>query len=87
MSDTALEDIPDDERQERDLKELQRHAVQLTEHWDVVQIITSRFNADGGTSNGAWGAGNWYARYGMLKAWVVREEEQFRIEKRRSDDD
>ncbi len=63
---------------ERDHAMLKRHVAQLAEHFETVQIFATRHSAEhDGTVGAQWGEGNWYARYGQVKEWVVREERGF----------
>jgi len=74
------------EIKKRDEKILQSFVSQLAEHFDTVQVIcTRRLPEEGGTIIADRGAGNWYARYGSLKEWVVKQEEQMRVEQRPED--
>lgn len=70
-----MPDALDDDR-ERDLAMVKRHAAQLAEHFDAVHIFVTRPSEDG-TIVCNWGAGNWYARYGQVRAWIVAEEAKF----------
>lgn len=48
----------------------------LMEHFDCVQIFVSQ-NAEGehgGTVHHNYGAGNWFARYGQVRQWLVQKE-------------
>lgn len=63
------------ERGERGLNRLKDACAALSSEFEAVQIIASRHDPDrGGTLQVAWGIGSWYARYGMLKAWLARED-------------
>lgn len=65
---------------------LKRHALQLVEHFDSVQIIaTKRHQA--GTLIVPRGEGNWYARYGSVRDWVLRQEEDSRCGVRRNNEE
>ncbi len=63
-----------------DMKEADRIAGlavdQLGEHVDAVTIFVSKRREDGkqGTWRGVFGCGNWYARYGQVRQWVLAEE-------------
>jgi hypothetical protein len=47
----------------------------LSEHFDTVAIFCTRHIADDtGTVKWHRGGGNWYARYGHIKSWVLYEE-------------
>ena len=68
-----MSDIPD-EMVEAD--RLVREAVlKISEHVDGVQIFVSREKeSHDGTWRLSMGSGNWYARYGQVKQWVLAEE-------------
>lgn len=54
----------------------QEAVARLSEHCDAVTIFINKrreFGRDG-TLRGVFGAGNWYARYGQIKQWVISEE-------------
>lgn len=54
----------------------QESVARLSEHCDAVTIFISRrreFGRDG-TLRAVFGAGNWYARYGQVKQWIIAEE-------------
>ena len=51
----------------------------LGEHFDSVQIFASRQEVDGGDQsvvNIYSGCGNWFARYGQVKNWLITENER-----------
>lgn len=56
----------------------------LSEHFETVQIFCTKLNDSGkGTTHVQWGSGNWFARYGQVKTWSEKEEEDLRIEVRK----
>ncbi len=63
-----------------DMREADRIATQavaqLSEHVDAVTIFISSRQSCGkdGTLRGVFGAGNWFARYGQIKQWVLAED-------------
>lgn len=63
---------------------LKRHAAQLMEHFDSVQIFATRHLGDQGTVHATYGAGNWFARFGHVNTWVEKEREGFRVDARHS---
>jgi len=70
-----------------DLQRLQKACEELSEHFDSVQIFVTRLSDDQdddgeGTVNVNWGSGNWFARYGQIHAWLVKQDEQSRKEQR-----
>ena len=70
----------DDDQEARDLKVMADHVARLEEHFDTVQIFCSRGSDDGGTITCQLGGGNWFARYGQIRQWIVKQEEEFRQE-------
>lgn len=51
----------------------------LGEHFDSVQIFANRQEVDGGDQsivNIYSGCGNWFARYGQVKNWLITEDER-----------
>lgn len=52
----------------------------ILEHWDNVQIVVSRFDADdeGDTDTFAAGSGNWHARMNMIRELIIKREEEVR---------
>lgn len=71
-----------------DLEMLRRHVDQLGEHFDTVMIFTTRHEAGtrGGTVNAHWGSGNWFARYGQIRHWLIKEDEGAKCEPREDRD-
>lgn len=65
----------------------------LGEHFEAVQIFVSTHQPAevGGTVHACVGVGNWYARYGQIREWVIRTEEEtkcaIRLECANEDDD
>lgn len=80
----SIENEPDNQS-DRDLALIDRHIHQLMEHFDAVQIFAVRHDGQIGTIACRKGAGNWYARYGIVHEWLVREDESFRITQREQD--
>lgn len=66
-----------DEQRER----IQRIVAQLQEHCDSVQVFAT-FRYDGETAGISVGSGNWYARLGQIKDWLLRLDEQAKCETR-----
>ncbi len=64
----------EDERRRKDLAALRSHAMQLSEQFDAVEIIACREDGKEGTSHASSGIGNWYTRYGMVRAWMKTED-------------
>jgi hypothetical protein len=57
------------------MKRVKRHAAQLCEHFDNVQIMVSKMEGSR-TITIASGEGNYSARYGLCAEWVKRQEAQ-----------
>jgi hypothetical protein len=55
---------------EEKLTELERHAAELSELYDSVQIFATGLNSDGTTFSHKRGQGNWYARQGMAHEFI-----------------
>lgn len=66
---------------EQDLEMVKKAAEKLGEHFDTVQILTTRHESgkEGGTVNINFGVGNWFARYGLARDWIVRCERDTEI--------
>ena len=71
--------------QERELDLLKTATIKLSEHFDSVQIFTTRHDEHaGGTVNLNWGSGNFFTRFGQIQLWLIEREEtakQSNIEK------
>lgn len=67
---------------DRDMAMLGKHISSLSEHFDSVQIFCTRLTPDGGTITTSKGSGNWYARYGQIKEWCIKQDETTREEVR-----
>lgn len=70
-----------------DVKRLKDACEALSEHFDSVQIFATRLSDDeesdgAGTVNVNYGSGNWFARYGPVYAWTVKQDEINRKETR-----
>lgn len=57
---------------------IQRHACAIGEHFDTVQIFCTK-ETDTGTRSKNYGVGNWYARYGQVRDWVLSCEAQTKL--------
>lgn len=71
--------------EDTDIKLIEEALNSLGEHFDTVQIFTTRHvpYTEGGTRSAALGVGNWYARYGQVAEWLVKTDEHTRREVRR----
>ncbi len=74
--------MSEDQKSEEEMDLLKQHANQLAEHFDTVQIFVTRHAAGelDGTVNANWGAGNWCARYGQIRNWMIKQDERTRME-------
>ncbi len=61
-------------------KMLRAHALQLSEHFDSVQILASFPTSDGGTHGMAAGEGNWYARLGTAHEFIEKAKAEGLVE-------
>jgi hypothetical protein len=66
--------VSDDERDQL-VRELERHAAQLSETFDSVQIICTKDMADGTGSYRA-GTGNWYARVASCEEFILHSRQR-----------
>jgi len=60
-------------------KIIQQAVDQLREHFDSVTILVTKDEVDR-TTNAVGGGGDFFARYGMIKHWLMREEEKTKRE-------
>lgn len=68
-----------------ELKLIQEAIDLLSEHFDSVHIFTTRHESDEtGTYSIQRGSGNWWARIGAIKAWIIRNDAE-ELEKGRQD--
>lgn len=74
---------------DHDIALIQQSLDVLGEHFDSVQVFVTKH--DQGQSDGTvcinLGAGNWYARYGQVKEWMVKQDEEARKHVRGNDDE
>lgn len=66
--------------EDADTELLRKHVEQLGEHFDAVTILCTRHEpeTEDGTIQISDGCGNWFARYGQIREWIVRAEERTR---------
>lgn len=61
-----------------------RMVKRLRQHCDAVQVVAVKFDDESGDTHTVTdGAGNWQARCGAMRAWVIRAEEEVRHDARR----
>ena len=75
--------------EDSDMKLLHQAADQLIEHFDSVQIFASRHDManDDGTLDCTAGRGNWLARRGQVREWMLKQDEASRADARKEHDD
>jgi len=61
----------------RDLMTIKSFVARIAEHFDSVQIFCTKKTEDD-TRCTTWGEGNWYARYGQIREWIIYTESQFK---------
>lgn len=68
-----------------DLALLRKAVDGLGEHFDTVQVFVTRHEAGtaDGTKHISMGSGNWFARFGQIKVWVIQTDEHERGAARR----
>lgn len=75
--------MPVNAEEEQDLNRIKEAALKLGEHFETVQIFATRHQSETedntGTVNCNYGVGNWFARLGFVKDWVIRQDEYTRI--------
>ncbi len=81
MNDTTEEQQADD-----DYARVKRACQVLIEHFDAVQIFATRHvGGETGTLGIHRGEGNWYARFGQVKDWCIKQDEGSRLDRRGED--
>lgn len=73
---------------EQDLEIVKKAAEQLGEHFDSVVILTTRYDpaVEQGTTNINWGCGNWFARYGQVREYLIKCDERTRCQVRQEEE-
>ncbi len=78
----TLEEAKDNNQ--KDMSRIEKALDTLREHFDTVQIFTTKHgctNGDGiGTISFRKGFGNYYARYGQVQQWLIKENKSVEIE-------
>jgi hypothetical protein len=72
---------------DEDLRRVQEAVNVLVEHFDAVHVFATRHEPEeeGGTASVQIGAGNWFARYGQIKEWTIKQDEFSRINARKDE--
>jgi hypothetical protein len=82
--------VTDDEQEQSDsdVELLKAHVAQLMEHFESIHIFATRHMPAelDGTVQVQWGGGNWFARYGQIKSWTIKQDEDFRVSMRPEND-
>ena len=78
----------EEESRKADLALVQSHVTAFGEQFDTVQIFVTRHAAVelDGTINIGLGAGNYFARFGQVVEWQVKQNEQSCIDRRHNDE-
>lgn len=75
-----------DDATKQEMDRIAMHADQLAEHYDSVQIFVTRNSdnekEDDGTVNINFGRGNWFTRFGQVQHWMLKADENARMEAR-----
>lgn len=61
---------------------IKKHVARMREHFDSVQVFAARATEDG-TACFQWGSGSWYERYGVVRCWLLKQDEGERIDARK----
>ena len=71
------------------LEIVKKHCDELTEHFDTVQLFCTMHEDEGdkNTLSFKFGKGNWFARYGQIREWVVKQDEGAKIETRKESEE
>lgn len=76
------------DQENKDIERVKKAVETLSEFFDTCQIFCTRHESGemDGTVNVKQGVGNWFARYGQVKEWVLIEEEVSRSKVRKDND-
>lgn len=81
-----ISDIPSDHP---DWKRIEEAVKTLSEFFDCVQVFAVKHETSGEASDGesgdlsfSKGAGSYYARCGLIREWILRQDERSRIAER-----
>lgn len=69
-------------QREQDMERLKEATEKLLEFFDNVQVFATRYDGKDGTVSAKYGGGNWFARYGQVREWLIKEDESARVEVR-----
>jgi hypothetical protein len=76
--------MTEEEEERRDLAVVDRALAIVKQHFDNVMIFANRLDITDGASsvNVQKGLGNYYARYGHCRAWVMKQDESFKSDEK-----
>ena len=60
--------------QASDQERIVKACEQLGEYFETVHIFCTRVETDG-TRTHSHGSGNWFARYGQIRTWIIKQDE------------
>lgn len=70
-----------EDQESPEAKRIQDAVKVLSEHFDSVMVFaTQSTDTANGTRHWIHGAGNFFTRYGLVKSWVIGEEEKTRLD-------
>lgn len=71
----------DDELRAAEIEAQDRALDLLNEHYENITIFASRFDPATGHTLSTWrGRGNWHARHGQIREWVIKQDAKAAIE-------
>jgi hypothetical protein len=73
---------------DEDIQRIDKCLQELGEYFDSVHVFATRHEpeVEDGTVSCNKGVGNWFCRYGQIREWVIKREEQQRVEAQREMD-
>lgn len=79
--------MSEEEQKSADMVLARKHVDALGEHFDSVQIFLTRKSGElDGTVHFHLGSGNYFARCGHVRTWLIQQDEQARIDVREDQD-
>lgn len=73
--------MSENKAEDEDIKRLRKVCNELGDFFDTVQIFVTRHeSSEGGTVNAKFGVGNYFARYGQVRQWLMKEDEGTKME-------
>jgi len=80
--------MSEQDTKDADMERVRKHVEDLAEHFDTVHVFVTRAGEgddDQSTLNINIGTGNWFARLGFVKDWIIRQDEYTRQDCRDAD--